>query len=154
MSYPRLQSWSWPAIIGVVLLFLAGLQTLRVNQRHFKAAESEPVPIYTSAGSLVTGTITIPAGEFYSNRLSLNRRLRLTGTFRTANLRNRVSASVIGERYFEDWKQGAQTPTFARTGYVPGGKISLLLEPGAYILLIDNRQNHEPQNIQTDFLLE
>jgi len=42
----------------------------------------------------------------------------------------------------------------ARTGYVPGGRVSPVLEPGNYFLIIDNRANPKPQAVQADFVLE
>ena len=149
----RTSHWTWSAIIIVVLVFLAAMQILRVNSRRPSAPAEEAV-FYTEKGSLVNETVGIPAGEFYLKRLDLNRRARLTGTFRTSNLKNRVNAFVIEEKFFEGWKRNATVPALARTGSVPGGKVNLVLGPGRFLLLLDNREGDQPQNVAADFLLE
>ncbi len=148
------QKVAWPVIIAVVLVLLALIQIVRVNQP--KSSVSEKVEqLYTSNGPLVTGTIAIQPRDFFSKRINLNRRSKLTGTFRTADLRSEVSTLVIDEQHLEQWKTGSEDHKFlSRTGYVPGGKVSLVLEPGAYLLLIDNRENDEGRTVHADFQLE
>ena len=142
------QKVAWSAIIVVVLLLLALMQIVRVNQ---KPSGEE---LYTSKGPLVNGPVTIQPRDFFSKHLNLNRRLRLTGTFRTANLRSRVSTLVISAQHLQPWKLGSDHPFLARTGYVPGGKVNLVLEAGTYVLLIDNREGDENQSVDVDFHLE
>jgi hypothetical protein len=147
------QKVAWSAIIVVVLLLLALMQFVRVNQPK-PSGEEKTQPLYTSKGPLVNGPVTIQPRDFFSKHLNLNRRLRLTGTFRTANLRSRVSTLVISAQHLQPWKLGSDHPFLARTGYVPGGKVNLVLEAGTYVLLIDNREGDENQSVDVDFHLE
>ena len=146
-------NWGWPGIIAVVVLVMVLLQVARVNGPRQDAHPTE-APIYSQAGNLVRGPISIPAGEFYQTRLSLNRRAKVSGSFSTPGLVARVAAAVIKESDLEGWKSGAEIKTLSRVGYVPGGKISVVLEPGTYLLLIDNRNNSGQQVVNADFDLE
>ena len=143
----------WPIIIAVVVLLLVMLQMFRAN-RHTSEANAEPSPVYTQAGPLLQGQITIPAGEFHSQKLELNRRARILGTFRTKSLERRVSVLVLKERDVDLWKNNSIYSAVAETGYVPGGKIAPRLEPGGYLLVIDNRFSNEEVSVTTDFTME
>ena len=145
-------TWLWPVVIAAVLVALVCIQFLRVNRPQESA--SEPPTVYTPAGSLVNGHITAPARDFYSSRIDLNRRSRLTGSFRTPNIQSKVTVLVLTEENFENWKSGANHETLAQTGYVPGGKINVVLEPGVFFLVIDNRQGGSDQSLYVDFDLE
>jgi hypothetical protein len=61
---------------------------------------------------------------------------------------------VLDEPNFEKWKAGAEHQSFTRTGYVPGGKIAITLDPGTYVLIIDNQKGDEELSIQADFELQ
>ena len=146
-------TWLWPAVIVSALIAVACIQILRVN-RPQETAPSEPPRVYTAAGPLVNGQITALARDFYSSRIDLNRASRLTGSFRTPNIKSRVSVLVLSEVNFEAWKSGANHQTLSQTGYVPGGKINVALEPGVFFLIVDNRQGESDQSLYADFNLE
>ena len=148
----RRWNWGWPAIIGIVVLVMFALQAIKVNKP--RESITEPTAIYTSNGPLLSKQISIPLGEFHQTRLNLNRRARLVGSFRSGVVKKRVAAAVINEADLEAWKSGSDVKAFTRMGYVPAGKISVVLEPGAYLLLLDNRNGTEDQTIETDFQLE
>lgn len=145
--------WRWPIVIFVVVTALAGLQILRVNPPKIETGP-EQLTVYTPAGRLVDGQIILPAGGFHSTRIDLNRRSRLTGTFRTQSISSRVSVAVMTESDFDNWTSGAVHQTLARTGDVPGGKINLLLEPGVYFLVIDNRKTETDRSLYVHFELD
>jgi hypothetical protein len=145
--------WRWPIVIVVVVTALAGLQILRVNPPKIETAPEQQTA-YTPAGRLVDGQISLPAEGFHSTRIDLNRRSRLTGTFRTQSLSSRVSVAVMTERDFKNWTAGAVNRTLARTGDVPGGKINLLLEAGVYFLVIDNRTTETDRSLYVHFDLD
>ncbi len=149
------RSWSyrWPVTLIVVATILAGMQLLRVN-RPRSNGPSEPQTIYSAEGPVVVGQITIPAREYYSRRIDLNHRSKLIGSFKTPNVRSRVSVIVMIEQEFERWKTGAEFRTLAQTGLVPGGKVNPVLEPGIYFLVIDNSQSETAQPVDVDFRLE
>ena len=144
---------AWSAIIVVVLVLLALMQIVRVNQSK-PSGDEKTQPLYTSKGPLVDGPVIIQPRDFFSKDINLNRRSRLTGTFRTASLRARVSVFVIRAEHLQPWKLGSDHPFLTRTGYVPGGKVNLVVEAGTYVLLIDNRASDEPQSVDVDFHIE
>ncbi len=143
----------WPAVIVGTLFGLVAIQMIRVNRPRSTVVAELPQP-YTSPGTIGGGTLTIGSRNYYSNRLYLNRRSKLVGTFRTPNVRSHVLVLVLDETNFEKWKTGADHQSLARTGYVPGGKIAVALDPGTYFLIIDNQQGNEELSIQTDFALQ
>jgi hypothetical protein len=147
--------WRWPIIAIAVVAFLVGIQFVRVNKPTTSPISGSETRLYTKDGLLVSGQLFIPAADHYSSRIDLNRRARISGEFNTADLKSRVSVLVIKEADFESWKSGLQfNNSIVETGYVPGGKISPVLEPGTYFLIIDNRRNNTPQSVRADFALE
>jgi hypothetical protein len=119
--------WRWPIITITVLVVLLGLQILRVNRRSPEAPFSADTRVYTTLGPLVSGDLIIPAENYHSTRIDLNRRAKISGEFRTGNIRSRVSVLVLKETDFDSWKQDLNYDPIAKTGYVPGGKISLVV---------------------------
>jgi len=151
----EMSSWNriWPAVVGAVAIVLLAIQIFRVNQPTPSSPEARRS--YTTAGPLVTGLLAIRANDFYSNRIELNRRTKLSGTFSTGTVRTSVSVLVINESNFDLWNAGRPNyRALTETGYVPSGKISLILEPGIYFLIIDNREGGNAHSVSTDFLLE
>jgi hypothetical protein len=147
--------WRWPIIAIAVLMVLFGIQILRVNKPASVPNSASEVRTYTKAGPLVSGQLVIPAADHYSSRIDLNRRAKISGEFKTADLRSRVSVLVMKEADFDNWKTDLEYKnSIVETGYVPGGKISPVLEPGTYFLVIDNRRNNSPQSVRADFALE
>lgn len=145
--------WRWPAIAIIVLCILAGIQLIRVNRSPRPTTVAEVVP-YSTPGALLSGNVSIPGSDYYSARITLNRRAKLTGDFKTGHIKSRVSVLVMTEYDFERWKLDAEHSTVVKTGYVPGGKISPVLEPGTYFLVIDNRVNEAGLTIHADFVLD
>lgn len=149
----RVLSWRWPAIALVGVLSLAAVQCMRVNPPGNEAAANEPQQVYTQPGPIVDDQITIPAKAFHSSRMNLNRRLKLTGDFRTAKTSSRVSVLVLTEENFEKWKAGSEYRAVVQTNSVPRGKINPVLEPGVYVLVVDNRQNENDEHLFAQFTL-
>ena len=147
----HLWRWIWPALVGVVLLSIAGIQMLRVNP-------PQPAPAntigYTAPGALISDALVIPAGEFYSHRLDLNRKAKLSGEFQTGSVKALISILVLNETNFENWQAGRDYSAFARTGNVPGGKIAPVLEPGVYFLIVDNRSGDSTRTVRTRFVID
>ena len=147
-------NWQWPAILSVVVVILLGIQMLRVNKRDETPVPTNTPTKYSTPGPVVSGDLKIGGGEFLANRIALNRRAKLSGEFQTGSVKNRVAIVVVDEENFEKWKQRSDFTSRVVTGYVPGGKISPTLEPGTYFLVIDNRENPDPQPVRADFVLE
>jgi hypothetical protein len=146
--------WRWPIIVVVVLLVLFGIQMMRVNMRPTLPISAPETRTYATSGPLVSGEIIIPAADYYAKRIDLNRRAKISGEFRTGDIKSRVSVLVMGENDFENWKLDSNYDAVAQTGYVPGGKIIHVLEAGAYFLIIDNRRNDTGRSVHADFALE
>ncbi len=146
--------WRWPLIAVTVLLVLFAIQMMRVNMRPTVPGSTPETRTYAPSGPLVSGEIVVPPADYYSNRIDLNRRAKLSGEFRTGELTSRVSVLVLREGDFENWKLDSNYAAIAQTGYVPGGKIRSVLEPGTYFLIIDNRRNNDGRSVRADFILE
>jgi hypothetical protein len=150
-----LVSHRWLLIIGSVVVILLLIQIVRVNRRPVNTLQERAVPTYTAAGSLVSGEISIEPNQFQSYKINLNRRARLTGTFQTGSVKRRVSVLVVKGSDVDDWVANPALSTrIVETGYVPGGKVSPMLDPGEYLFIVDSRQNNEVIPVNLDFTLE
>jgi hypothetical protein len=150
-----IRKWMWPIILVAVLLLFATIQILHVNTpRPSASTPPSDLDAYTTPGSLVSGNLVIPPGDFYSTKINLNRRARLSGTFRTSSLKSFVSVLVLDQDNYDKWKMSAPHEAVTETGFVPGGKLSPLLEAGTYFLIIDNRASGESRSLSADFRLE
>jgi hypothetical protein len=147
-------NWLWPAIISVVVVALLAIQIIRVNTSgETPVATTKPIK-YSTPGPVISGNIKIGAGEFLSNQINLNRRAKLSGEFDTGSVKSKVSVLVVDEANFEKWKLQTDFKSQAVTGYVPVGRISPVLEPGTYFLILDNRANADPRSVEANFVLE
>jgi pheromone shutdown protein TraB len=147
------QTAIWLAIFAVVGAVLLGIQMIRVNQPKSVAPVAE-VRTFTSAGPLTPGQVEIAANSFYSQKMDLNRRMKLNGSFKTASLKSLVVVAVIRDADLENWKAGAEVAVVVKTNPVPGGKITPVLEPGVYHLVIDNRNSDQVKVVSTEFVME
>ena len=113
-----------------------------------------PAVTYTGKGPLLTGNFWIDPNAFHATRIDLNRKAKVAGTFNTPSSKESVTVLVLDEANFENWKaQGEYRPIVA-TGAVPAGRISPVVGPGTFFLVIDNRSNDKKQSVQTDFTLD
>ena len=142
----------WPWIIAVVLISIGAFQVFRVNRPLREKPLTEQVR-YTY-GPVVNGPITIEPRSYLAFKIELNRRTDLAGNFRTAARSESVAARVMSADEFELWRNGSEYKHISQTGYIPGGKISLVLDPGAYYLIFDNLHSDKPQTIEANFEVE
>lgn len=147
-----LWGWRWPLIGIVAIGGLFGIQMLRVNQP--RPATNPQREVYSTPGPLVAGEIFIAERSFHSTRINLNRRAKIHGTWRTNNLKSHVDVLVMDDVNFENWKLGRDYESIVHTGYVPGGRITPVLNPGIYHLIFDNRHDGIAQSVHTDIVLE
>jgi hypothetical protein len=140
----------WPTIIAIVLVLLAGIQVYRVNRPRPAAVEEVP-PVLQTAGTIVDDVITLPAGEFVPYRMNFTHRVRVVGQFKAVNMENQFMTLLMTEDDFEDWKQGREFKTVARTKTVPGGKMDHALSAGTYYLVFDNRSSGKDFQIAATF---
>ena len=145
----------WPIIVAVVAMALIVVQIIRVNRPREESGEEIVSPIkYTSRGPLLNGNVSVAANGFHSTRIELNRRAKLAGSFRTPNIRLRVSVLVMDETTFENWKSDQTYKAIVETGNVPVGKINAAIDPGVYYLVINNRRSDTEQSVYTDFSID
>ncbi|HUR97443.1 MAG TPA: hypothetical protein VMZ26_05175 [Pyrinomonadaceae bacterium] len=148
-----LWGWRWPIILVIVLFLLLAVQMFRVNRPRQTVASPDPIP-YSTPGVIVSGDLLIPERDFYGRKIDLNKRTVLFGSFMTGSIRSRVSVIVVNEQNFERWRLGSEYQPVTETGYVPGGKVTPVLEPGTYFLVLDNRANASPQSVRVEFKLQ
>ena len=145
--------WRWPIAIVTVLLLLIAIQVMRVNRPRLSVSDVTPVT-YATPGFPVSDDLVIPARDFFARQIDLNRRMTLFGSFQTGSIKTRVSVLVVDEANFEKWKNNAAYAALVETGYVPGGKVTPVLQPGRYFIVIDNRSNESSQPLRAEFKLE
>ncbi|HKX84264.1 MAG TPA: hypothetical protein VJL58_08595 [Pyrinomonadaceae bacterium] len=133
----RSTAWIWAAVIVVVAAALIGFQFFRANTPEPQNTTA-PAPVYTR-GTVVEGMIEIPADQFLSYRLNFNKKTKILGTHWTGGSSKRVLALIITEAEFERWKAGVEFRSVTQTGYVPRGKIEMVIDPGVYYFVYDNR---------------
>lgn len=144
--------WSWRRTIAVVILLIAVIQFYRVNRP--ADFESEPRKVfYTQPGTLIDGTITVPARDFLSYKIDLNRPARLIGKFWSGDKKIRVRCFIADQNNFLKWKSGELATYIADTGEVPSGQIGRKLAPGAYLLVLANIED-APKTLQATFDIE
>ena len=132
-------NYSWTGIVGVVIIVIAVVQIFKVNPpAQIGTAESRPL---WTEGQIFKGTAEVPENGFLSFPLNLNRRSTLAAFFTTGRNDRQLTGTVIRAEDFNMWKLGEEVKTVLTTGQVPRGTISRVLEPGNYLLLLDNRSS-------------
>jgi hypothetical protein len=147
------QTGTWLLIFAIVGAVLIGIQIVRVNSPKPAIVPAEQ-RIYTQQGPLPVTRIEVGANSYYTYRIDLNRRMKLNGSFRTENLKSTVSVLVLRESELGNWKSGQEVSAVVKTNSVPGGKISPVLEPGVYFLVIDNQKSDQVRVVMTDFVID
>lgn len=137
----------------VVVIAFAGFQFFRANRP--LTPKPGPTPFVSTIGTVVDETVNIPAGDFVSFKIALNRRARLKGLFQTDSRKNTVECLVVDAENFERWKNRSEYKSLAKTNYVPGGRIESVLAPGEYYLILDNRASSDSaKSVQANFSVE
>jgi hypothetical protein len=147
------RSYFWLRIISVVILIVGLIQIFRVNSP--TPVVERPAPVKYTSGTLVEGQVEIPAGEFLSYEIKLNKRASLRGKFATEKLKGSVGCLTLNAENFARWREGGEFQAVAKTGTVPGGNLNAKLEPGDYYLVLDNRHSaKESRVVNADFTVE
>lgn len=144
MFEPRKRNWNytWAGILGVVLIIVAVIQIVRVNPPDTPQASVEPKIKWTE-GEVFKGRAEVAAGSELTYPINLNRKATLKAYFTTGKNDKKLASWVIKAEDFNMWKSGGEVPTLVSTGVVPRGTITRVLEPGEYILVLDNRSGSE-----------
>lgn len=101
----QLLRWNWQRTVIVIVAMLAILQLYRANRPPPPAPPNRAV-IYTASGPIVDAAVTVPAGDFVSYKLDLNRRANIYGTFWSGKKGVEITCMVADAANFEAWKGG------------------------------------------------
>ena len=149
------RSYFWLRIIAVVVVIVGVIQLVRVNTPAPERPAVEAPAIKYSSGPIVEGRVEVPAGQFTSFDIRLNKRSTLKGKFATEKLKGAVACLLLNTENFELYRTGKEFQFVSRTGVVPGGNMNARLEPGNYVLVFDNRQSaNEPRVLEANFSVE
>jgi hypothetical protein len=140
--------WNWQRTAVVVIAVLAVLQFFRANSPRPVTNVVPAAPKYTT-GTLVDAPVVIPPRDFVSYKIDLNRRAKLNGEFQTGDEKVRVESLLLDAVNFEAWKAASDNRRISATGYVPGGKVIRVLEPGTYYIVISNRDGTDADREKT-----
>lgn len=139
----------WALIIPVFLTAAYVFNSFRVNTKPPVQFKLE----YTQKGTLAEETFLVPAGDFHSYKIVLNRSEVLSGSFKTTGLTRRIGCVVLDGENFEKWRSGGEYKAVVETGFLPGGKINSVIGPGTFFLVFDNRtgENAETRQVEISF---
>ena len=149
----QLLRWNWQRTAIVIVAMLAILQLYRANRPPSPAPPNRAV-IYTASGPIVDAAVTVPAGDFVSYKLDLNRRANISGTFWSGNKGVEITCMVADAANFEAWKDGKPARHVIDTGEVPAGQIDRKLEPGTYYLVLSNRAGKSDKTLRAGFRID
>lgn len=140
------RSYFWLRIFVGVIAVVGIIQLIRVN-RPAPVAEQRPAPVKYTSGPVVEGTIEVPAGEFLSYEIKLNRHATLTGNFKTSGYKGTVGVIALDEANFANWRDGREFKWVSKTGALPGGNLTAKLQAGNYYLVFDNRHSADSNKV-------
>lgn len=130
----------------IVIVVLAGIWVVRQNPPNTAADAAEKKVMWTS-GKIVEGPLEVEPKGYLSFPLDLNKRSTLNAAFTTGDDLKKLTFSVITAEDVEEWKEGREVKFLTNTGPVPRGTVKRVLEPGSYIMLLDNRSGTGPVRI-------
>ena len=146
--------FGWTGIVLISAVGLAAIWVVRQNPPSTPAGAAENKVTWTS-GKIVEGPIEVEGRGHVSYLMNLNKRSTLRATFTTGDSAKRLTFSVLKAADMERWKAGEEVKLLTNTGQVPRGTVTRVLEPGSYIIVLDNRAGSEPMRlVESDFEVE
>ncbi|MDM7923759.1 MAG: hypothetical protein QUS14_15785, partial [Pyrinomonadaceae bacterium] len=130
------RSYFWLRILAVVVVIIGIIQLVRVNTPAPEKPVAEAPAVKYTSGPVVEGRVEVPAGEFTSFDIRLNKRSTLKGRFATENLKGSVACLLLTAENFELFRSGKEFQAVSKTGTIPGGNMNTRLEPGNYALAV------------------
>ena len=100
-----------------------------------------------TTGTIVNGPLEVEAGGILTFPMNLNKRSALEATFFTGDSKKRLGMVIVTAAGLEGWKAGEEVKVVTNTGTVPRGIIKRVMEPGDYVIVLDNRMNQETMRI-------
>ena len=135
-------NFNWVGIVLVVVFVLAVVWVFRQNPPSTPADAPERKAMWTS-GKIVEGPLQVEAKSYLSFPVNLNKRSTLIATFTTGENLKKLTFSVFAARELESWKVREEVNFLTHTGPVPRGTVKRVLEPGYYMIVLDNRASAE-----------
>jgi len=135
--------FGWAGIVLVAVVVLAAIWVVRQNPPNTSAGAAEKKVMWTT-GKIVEGPLEVDKGGYLSYPLDLNKRSTLSATFTTGQDLKKLTFSIMSAADLEKWKRGEEVKFLTNTGPVPRGTVKRVLEPGNYIIVLDNRAGTEP----------
>lgn len=138
-------NFSWAGIVLVVVFVIAVFWFFRQNPPE-AGVTAEKMSIWTN-GEIVSGPLEVEAGGILAFTMNLNKRSRLDATFFTGDSKKRLGLVILDRKDLDGWKAGQEVKSVTVTGTVPRGIVKRIMEPGEYVIVFDNRMNHEAMRI-------
>ena len=129
--------WMAAVFAGLLLITIScGGETSENN----KTANAAPKYTY---GTIVDETVTVPAGDYITFDINLNRKASINGRFYSENYESNFGMMILDEENFKKFEAGEDYKHVVSAGVTPGGRTNRNLEPGIYKIILDNR--HQPE---------
>jgi hypothetical protein len=138
-------NFSWAGIVLVVIFVLTVFWFFRQNPPE-ASGTVERKTIWTT-GEIVSGPLEVEAGGVLTFPMNLNKRSALDATFFTGDSRKRLVMVIVNAADLEKWKAGEDVKVITNTGTVPRGIVKRVMDPGEYVIVLDNRMNQETMRI-------
>lgn len=133
----------WAGIALVVWMVLAVIWVFRQNPPTQPADAAENKVMWTS-GKIAEGPLEVEGKGHLTFPVNLNKRSTLSAFFTTGDNARKLTFSILAAADLEKWKAGERVRLLTNTGPVPRGTVERVLEPGDYVVVLDNRPNEQP----------
>ena len=146
-------SFSWAGIVLVSVFVIAVFWIFKQNPPE-AGGTVEKKPMWTT-GTIVSGPLEVEAGGVLAFPMNLNKRSSLDLTFFTGDSKKRLGLVIVNAADLDRWKTGEEVKLVTQTGTVPRGIVKRVMEPGEYVIVLDNRMNEETMRIpESDFSVQ
>ena len=136
---------SWAGIVLVAVFVIAVFWIFKQNPPEAGGTVAKK-PLWT-AGTIVSGPLEVEASGILVFPMNLNKRSSLDATFFTGDSKKRLELVIVKAADLEPWKAGEEVKMVTNTGKVPRGIVKRVMDPGEYVIVLDNRMNQETMRI-------
>lgn len=144
---------SWAGIVLVVVFVIVVFWIFKQNPPE-ASGTVEKKPMWTT-GTIVSGPLEVEAGGVLTFPMNLNKKSALDVSFFTGDSQRRLGLVIVNAADLERWKAGEEVKLVTQTGTVPRGIVKRMMEPGNYVIVLDNRMNQETMRIpESNFSVE
>ena len=136
---------SWAGIVLVVVFVIVVFWIFKQNPPE-ASGTVEKKPMWTT-GTLVSGPLEVEAGGVLTFPMNLNKKSALDLSFFTGDSQRRLGLVIVNAADLDRWKAGEEVKLVTQTGTVPRGIVKRKMDPGNYVIVLDNRMNQETMRI-------